>query len=624
MFRLTQNRAVRVAVPTLALAGMLGAALLASPAVANTGDASSDTTTPIKHVVVIFDENISFDHYFGTYPKAANTDGTSFTAAAGTPTPNNLVSSNTLTGNPNLYDPSRLSPAQAITCDQNHGYSAEQAAENNGAMNMFVQKTSTDTCTGQTTSPGLAMDYYDGNTTTALWNYAQNYSMSDNYWDTTFGPSTPGALNLVSGQTHGAVAKNSVTGATLTSSTAVISPDANGVGTVIGDPDPAYDDCSDNNHTSTSATVAMQGTNIGDLLNTKNVTWGWFQGGFAPTTAWSGTSGTYATCSATTTNVGGTAVRDYSPHHSPFEYYASTSNPHHLAPTSDAMIGHTDQANHNYDLSNFSTALSQNNLPAVSFLKAPEAQDGHASYSDPIDEQKFLVNQINAIQSSPEWSSTAIVVTYDDSDGWYDHVAPTILNGSTDSSTDKATCTTSTAPVAGGYQDRCGPSQRLPLVVISPYSKQNAIDSTATEQTSVTKFIEDNWSTGRIGDSSFDDRAGKLTGLFDFANPQQRAVLLAADGSVSSIVPVAVGSQPTSTATPSSSAPPASAAPTSAATTTASGPNSGALANTGLEVTGWVSLMVVLIGAGVTLLMVRRRRHSAGGTDRPRSGDTPK
>src|SRR6185437_5095554 len=152
------------------------------------------------------DENISFDHYFGTYPNAANTDGTHFTAAKGTPKVNNLVTSGALTTNPNLYPPKRLTPAQALTCDQNHSYAAEQQAVDAGKMDLFVQKTSTDTCTGLFGAPGLAMDYYDGNTVTGLWNYAQNYAMSDNAWDTTFGPSTPGAINLITGQTHGVYA----------------------------------------------------------------------------------------------------------------------------------------------------------------------------------------------------------------------------------------------------------------------------------------------------------------------------------------------------------------------------------------------------------------------------------
>ena len=66
-------------------------------------------------------------------------------------------------------------------------------------------------------------------------------------------------------------------------------------------------------------------------------------------------------------------------------------------------------------------ALSEGNMPAVSFLKAPAYQDGHAGYSDPLDEQSFLVDMINQIEKSKYWRSTAIVITYDDSDGWYDH-----------------------------------------------------------------------------------------------------------------------------------------------------------------------------------------------------------
>ncbi|QDZ16026.1 phospholipase C [Humibacter ginsenosidimutans] len=536
------RRTLRVAALPIALAAIATTVAIAAPASAHQDNHSTDTKTPIKHLVVLFDENISFDHYFGTYPNAANTDGTKFVAAKGTPKANTEQSAGLITTNPNAYSPQRLSPSEAVTCDQNHNYGPEQKAVDNGAMDKFVENTSKDTCTGMYGSPGLAMDYYDGNTVTGLWNYAQNYAMSDNAWDTVFGPSTPGALDLISGQTHGVVSIDPTTGKQTATPDAytVASPDAKGVGTVINDPDPAYDDCADNNHTSTNALASLSGKNIGDLLNAKNITWGWFQGGFTPTTTWNGKTGSYATCGATTTNVAGAASVDYSPHHNPFEYYKSTSNPHHLPPSSDRMIGHTDQANHQYDLTAFDTALKQNNLPAVSFLKAPEAQDGHAGYSDPLDEQKFLVNEINAIQKSPEWKSTAIVINYDDSDGWYDHVAPTILNGSKDAANDSTVCTTAKASAAGGYADRCGPSQRLPFLVISPFSKQNYVDHTAIEQTSITKFIEDNWSTGRLGDSSFDQRAGSITSMFDFAHPQQRAVLLGSNGAVSKVVPVRV------------------------------------------------------------------------------------
>ena len=356
---------------------------------------TSPTATPIKHVVVLFDENVSFDHYFGTYPFAANTDGTAFHAKRGTPTVNGLYTKITskgptgplLTSNPNSFNPTRLTHSQALTCDQNHGYTAEQKAVDNGKMDQFVQNTETDTCTGQPIlfgQPGLVMDYYDGNTVSALWNYAQNYAMSDNNWDTTFGPSTPGALNLISGQTGNAFAVDPKTGAKVDDPGGVSPLNSAGIGTVYGDPDPAYDDCSDASHTSTSPLAVATGKNIGDLLNARNVSWGWFQGGFEPT----GTnSAGFAVCGHSHQNIGGNTVADYSPHHNPFEYYKSTANPKHLPPSSEAAIGHTDQANHQYDLSWFGKTLTDGNMPAVSFLKAAEYQDAHPGYSDPLDEQ---------------------------------------------------------------------------------------------------------------------------------------------------------------------------------------------------------------------------------------------
>jgi phospholipase C len=517
---------------------LLGACALASAAVlaavtvstANAADTTPtadkhpdqvETATPIKHLVVIFGENISFDHYFGTYPNATNTDGTPFTADKKTPKVDGLTQ-DLLEHNPNAFNPQRLSPDQALTCDQNHGYGAEQAAFDGGKMDQFVEKTEAETCSGQPIlfgQPGLVMDYYDGNTVTAMWNYAQNYAMSDNSYNTTFGPSTPGAINLISGQTHGTQALTSVTHDP-TSDPFVTSPDADGVGTVISDPDPAYDDCSDKNHTATDNLASQSGQNIGDLLNDKGVTWGWFQGGFRPTDNANG----FAVCGQSHQNIGGISVTDYSPHHEPFQYYESTSNPKHLPPSSTDAIGQTDQANHQYDTADFDDALKAGTMPAVSFLKAPAYEDGHAANSDPIDEQRFVVDEVNKIQQSPDWKSTAIVLAYDDSDGWYDH-ANAIVNGSDDAKQDGSICT-GTKVGLGGYADRCGYGPRLPLEVISPFSKVNFVDHTRTDQTSVLKFIEDNWSTGRIGDSSYDASAGDLTSMLDFKGPKARAVTL--------------------------------------------------------------------------------------------------
>jgi len=468
--------------------------------------------TPIKHLVVIFQENISFDHYFATYPVAANsTPGEpEFHAAPGTP-PVNGLSGPLLTHNPNAAQPFRLSRAQAVTCDQDHGYSAEQKAFNHGLMNRFVESTGHGTgphCNIPGYEPSVVMGYYDGNTVTAIWNYAQHFAMSDNSFGTTFGPSTPGALNLISGQTHGAE------DVTERAAKSVVE------GSVIADPDPSrtLDDCSNGR-----ATVIMGGKNVGDLLNAKHITWGWFEGGFKPTSR--DPDGT-AVCGAMHNNIAGAAKRDYVPHHEPFQYYPQTANPHHWPPTSVKMIGHMDRADHQYDMSDFFDALKAGNLPSVSYLKAPAYQDGHAANSDPLDEQTFLVNTINALERSPYWSSTAIIISYDDSDGWYDHVmGPIVSRSSTpaDNLTGSGVCGHG-SPAA--FEGRCGYGPRLPLMVISPYAKVNFVDHTVTDQSSILKFIEDNWGLGRIGDHSMDELAGSLTGMFDFHRPAAKALFL--------------------------------------------------------------------------------------------------
>jgi hypothetical protein len=98
------------------------------------------TTTPIKHVVIIFQENVSFDHYFATYPYAANeTAGEpEFHAKDDTPSVNNLLSGGLLTSNPNTVQPFRLGRNESVTCDEDHNYNDEQTAFHAGAMDNFV------------------------------------------------------------------------------------------------------------------------------------------------------------------------------------------------------------------------------------------------------------------------------------------------------------------------------------------------------------------------------------------------------------------------------------------------------------------------------------------------------
>jgi len=199
-----------------------------------------------------------------------------------------------------------------------------------------------------------------------------------------------------------------------------------------------------------------------------------------------------------------------------------------------------DTANHQYDLSDFTAlvgaishgSISPARLPAVSFLKAPGYQDGHAGYSDPADEQQFVVATINALERTPDWSSTAVVVSYDDSDGWYDHVYSGIHNtsdtsavpappGPQDFLTGPGLCgDTSTVPPLAGRSGRCGYGPRLPLLVISPWARRNFVARTLSDQSSILRFIKDNWQLPRIG-GSFDAIAGSLDNMFDFRQSRQ-------------------------------------------------------------------------------------------------------
>ena len=354
------------------------------------------TTTPIKHVVVLFQENVPFDRYFGVYPRALNPPGEPrFDPAPGTPAVDGLTQA-LLTANPNAAAPHRLDRTQPNICGSNHGYTAEQRAVDQGRMDRFVQETGNH---GPGCDPTLGMGYFDGNTVTALWTYAQHYAINDNSFGTTYGPSHLGVLNLVSGQTHGAVPSRP------TGQRRGRHHDRQCGAGVRGLP------------SARPLTAAMTGRNIGDLLNDRHVTWGWFSDGFRPTSR--RPDGT-AVCDATATNRYGVTRLKYEGGDEGFQYYASTSNPHHLPPSSVAAIGRPDEANHQYDLADLWVAAEHGHLPAVSFVKAAGADQGGGPPSDPLDEQAFVVDFVNRLQQLPTWPDTAVIILYDDSDGSYD------------------------------------------------------------------------------------------------------------------------------------------------------------------------------------------------------------
>jgi phospholipase C len=537
------------------------------------------TKTPIKHLVVVFNENRSFDHYFGTYPNALNVEGEPrFEPAANTPTIiNNLLSApGLLTNNPNANpnvvpsngatvtqpsngvnaaNPFRLDRTQADSAGENHSYLPEQLAYDNGKNDLFPLEVGNGTAGGAGAfgTKGQVMGFFDGNTVTAYWNYAQNFAMSDNAWGDNFGPSTPGLLNMFAGTTNGIVPTNN--GGATQSGNALA--DGQGGFTLIGDIDPTMDICSGATQPGgKGTTVASTAKNIGDLLNAADIPWGSFVGGFnlqtindnnsvgCPGINALGQPATNAGRSHVSPVTGRTQV-DYVQHHIWFQYFASTANPTHARPDSTASIGYTlipgkankvDPANHAYDLNDFRTAVGAGNFPAVSFIKMEAYQDEHPGNSNSLDAQTGFVNLVNFLMEQPEWTSTAVILAYDDSDGWYDHAFAKTTQGSfsaSDGLTAPGQCGVPGVtlepngvkglPVAG----RCGPGTRQPFLVISPYAKKNYVSHVFITQASIPQFIEDNWLNGeRLGGGSFDATTGSIMDMFDFTLKKSVTLIL--------------------------------------------------------------------------------------------------
>jgi acid phosphatase len=134
-------------------------------------------------------------------------------------------------------------------------------------------------------------------------------------------------------------------------------------------------------------------------------------------------------------------------------------------------------------------------LPAVSFVKPIGPLNEHPGYADLMSGQEHIAKMIEALMASPQWKSTAIIVTYDENGGRWDHVAPPVV-------------------------DRWGPGTRVPAVIVSPYAKRGFVDHTPYDTTSILRFIEKRWGLAPLGmrDAAVND----LTNAFDFNNEPER------------------------------------------------------------------------------------------------------
>ena len=506
-----------------------------------------ETATPIKYLVIIFQENTSFDSYFATYPHALNLPGeTVFRPrwrVSGSSSVNGLDYT-LLNFNPNGSNPFRISPEDSNVCGTDHEYHEQLGARNRGLMNKWLEfgaqgpasANSVQFCSMNADGKwDTDMGYFDGNSVTALWNYAQYFAMSDNSFGTLVGESARGAQVMIRGDVTGALCapKNPQKNSRIYTSpgdtplplcdgpvdnTNTAPPSNTTRGVLVDDVDPYYDVCS-----GTEDTVAFEGRHIGDLLNDADIPWGWFHGGF--------TLSEDGTCSSSHRQVAWDALTgktseeqiDYLPHYNPFQYFQRSANPKHTAPASLDEVGYDGVANHLYDTSWFWESVAAEKLPAVTFLKPANYQSGHPGNSNPLDEQVWIVNVLNALQGMPQWKQMLVIIAFDDSDNGYDHVMPPIINQSNTSAQQGTNlCGDST----DGAGTRCAYGPRLPLLAISPYSRRGFVSSALTDQTSVLRFIEDNWlGAERISADSFDNKAGSIEDMLDFSAYKQRRVM---------------------------------------------------------------------------------------------------
>jgi phospholipase C len=197
---------------------------------------------------------------------------------------------------------------------------------------------------------------------------------------------------------------------------------------------------------------------IGERLSEKGISWAWYSGGWNDALA-------------------GHPHPVFQYHHQPFAYFAAYAD------------GTEAKKKHLLDEEEFWTAVKAGTLPAVSFVKPIGPLNEHPGYADVISGQEHIAKMVDAIMASPQWKSTAIIVTYDENGGRWDHVAPPVV-------------------------DRWGPGTRVPAVIISPYAKRGYVDHTQYDTTSILRFIETRWNVAPLG--TRDAAANDLTGAFDF------------------------------------------------------------------------------------------------------------
>jgi acid phosphatase len=457
---------------TTAEAGATFLDAAAAPGGDGAGPQSPDASAPaglqkLNHVVVIFLENWSFDSLYAEFQGADGLTGAMAAAPQVDPTTGQpfttlpQTESHMPAGLPNApfaLDP-YLTVAEETSIDLTTNFYSEQEQIDNGKMDRFV---------GNSSAKGLTMGYFH-TTDLPLATEAHQYTLCDHFFHSVFGgsiqnhiflvsaavalfPNAPASLEAVLDDA-GVPEKNPDSGAL---ENGPLTPDGHVVGTVysVNSPHPAGTPPSQLLPSQTMPT-------IGDSLSAKNVDWAWYAGGW----------------NAALAGMPDAGGDEYQFHHQPFVYFANYAD------------GTPGRAAHLKDETDFMAAAKAGTLPAVSFVKPAGVDNEHPNYANVITGELHAEDLIDAVRSGPDWNDTAIIVTYDENGGFWDHVPPP----------------------AG---DAWGPGTRVPAIVISPFAKKAYVDSTVYETSSITALIEHRWGLAALG--TRDAQAADLTGAFDF------------------------------------------------------------------------------------------------------------
>ncbi|HTA75600.1 MAG TPA: alkaline phosphatase family protein [bacterium] len=421
----------------------------------------------VKHIIVIYQENWSFDGLYGNFPGAEGFTSKDFHSNQvdknGKPLkhlPQPILSMDKKTKLP-IYD-QRFPSALKVkpfdlqkyikdtdkTGDLVHRYYQEQEQIDNGKMDKFVAISD---------NGGLVLSYFDA-TNLPEGQLAQEYTLCDHYFHGAFGGSFLNHIYFIAAdfpvwkEAPASVRAQLDEKGNLIKD-GMVTPDGYVVNTAQSVNLPH-----DPNTPADQLVPAQILPTIGDRLSDKKVTWAWYAEGFNEAIA-------------------GKADDDYEYHHQPFIYFKKYASP--------TSVDH----HHLKDEKDFLNDLKSNQLPAVSWIKALGQHDEHPGYSDIAEGQQYVASLVKAIQDSPYWKDTVVLITYDEHGGRFDHVAPPV-------------------------RDSLGPGSRVPLIVISPFAKKHFIDKTVYDSTSILKLIETRWNLKPLNDR--DKNAATISNAFDF------------------------------------------------------------------------------------------------------------